>query len=502
MPVVSVDGVPVGGGAPGLAAIALQQALRSVARGTLIAMSEEKIRLGGMALANGVLVQGPTAWACAIRHDDGRIEVASARKRFRAAGVKTPLLRGPARLLEALAVLPDVKRKLPAARLPMQDGRALASVVGAATLVRGVRESSRLRPAAQELLAGIASLAPALLALRGGELAAYHGAEHISIGTYEHGARRDEGARALRRPSHRPARRHLRDRQHARRARAGAAARPRARGGAVRRDRGVDRALRLDGPPPEERRRPGALEARPRAPAPALDRRADAGAARGGRGGARTPAWSSRMATTRSTRSRLDPEIFDLPVDEDARRLLHGRLLQPFARDAARRRTPPARRHAGVPEEPRVPRRHGRGDRDPQALQRGLGCADGARALRRRRDRSVRDGHDDRGRLHALRASRDRVPRRARAAHAHHDERRRRHRGGEPQADHLHAGAPRPSPRADGRRLRRVRRRARHRRGDRRDDRRAGVVVGRARHRHRAARAHRRRTAATPSSPR
>ena len=30
------------------------------------------------------------------------------------------------------------------------------------------------------------SFAPAVLALRGGELAAYHGAEHISIGTYEH----------------------------------------------------------------------------------------------------------------------------------------------------------------------------------------------------------------------------------------------------------------------------------------------------------------------------
>jgi uncharacterized protein YqhQ len=38
-------------------------------------MSDEKIRLGGMALANGVLVHGPTAWACAIRNGDGEIEV-------------------------------------------------------------------------------------------------------------------------------------------------------------------------------------------------------------------------------------------------------------------------------------------------------------------------------------------------------------------------------------------------------------------------------------------
>jgi uncharacterized protein YqhQ len=68
----------------------------------------------------------------------------------------------------------------------MQDRRTIASVVGAAVVVRGLRES-RLRPAAQELLGSLLSLAPAALALRGGELAAYHGAEHISIGTYEHG---------------------------------------------------------------------------------------------------------------------------------------------------------------------------------------------------------------------------------------------------------------------------------------------------------------------------
>jgi uncharacterized protein YqhQ len=147
----------------------------------------EKVRLGGMALANGVLVHGPTSWACAIRHPDGRIEVASARKRFVASRVRTPLLRGPARLAEAMAVLPDVKRKLPDARLPMQDGRTLASVVGAAVAVKSMRETTRLRPVAQEVLAGILSIAPAALALRGGELAAYHGAEHISIGSYEHG---------------------------------------------------------------------------------------------------------------------------------------------------------------------------------------------------------------------------------------------------------------------------------------------------------------------------
>ena len=152
-------------------------------------MSEEKVRLGGMALPNGVLVHGPNGWACAIRHPDGRLEVASAPKRFRAANVRSPFLRGPARLVEALAILPEVKRALPGAILPMQSRSVVASMFGVAFVVRAIRESSRLRPAAQELISGLLALAPAAFALRGSELAAYHGAEHISIGTYEHGER-------------------------------------------------------------------------------------------------------------------------------------------------------------------------------------------------------------------------------------------------------------------------------------------------------------------------
>ena len=149
-------------------------------------MHEEKIRLGGMALANGVLVHGPHAWACAIRHEDGRIEVASARKRVQASRIGNPLLRGPARLLEALALLPQVKRKLPAARLPMESPAVVASMLCAAALVKALRET-RLWPIARELLAGIGTMAPAMVALRAGDLASYHGAEHIAIGTYEHG---------------------------------------------------------------------------------------------------------------------------------------------------------------------------------------------------------------------------------------------------------------------------------------------------------------------------
>jgi uncharacterized protein YqhQ len=150
-------------------------------------VTEEKIRLGGMALANGVLVHGPTAWACAIRTDDGTLKVAAERKRHNATRVNSPLLRGPVRLLDALSILPRIRRALPEAQLPFQQPAVLATMVGTATVVKLVRDSGNVGPAAQELVSGLLSVAPAAIALRGSDVAAYHGAEHISIGTYEHG---------------------------------------------------------------------------------------------------------------------------------------------------------------------------------------------------------------------------------------------------------------------------------------------------------------------------
>ena len=151
----------------------------------------EKLRLGGMALANGVLVHGPNAWACAVRTPDGTLKEAAAYKRFRAAEVRQPLLRGPARVLELFALLPELKRELPEARLPFERPAVLAALAGGAVVTHAVRRS-RLGPATKELAAGLASLGPAVVALRGSTLAAYHGAEHISIGTYEHGEPREK----------------------------------------------------------------------------------------------------------------------------------------------------------------------------------------------------------------------------------------------------------------------------------------------------------------------
>jgi uncharacterized protein YqhQ len=153
-------------------------------------MSDEKLRLGGMALANGVLVHGPTAWACAIRLPDGRLRVASDHKRLRAAEVERPLLRGPARLIEVVLLLGEVRRRLPEARLPFERPAVLAAMAASTGAVAVVRGSRRLGAVAQELLSNVLAFAPVALALRGSDLAAYHGAEHVSIGSYEHGVPR------------------------------------------------------------------------------------------------------------------------------------------------------------------------------------------------------------------------------------------------------------------------------------------------------------------------
>jgi uncharacterized protein YqhQ len=148
----------------------------------------ETIRLGGMALQNGVLVHGPTAWGCAVRDGQGELHVASGRKPQFGRSVGAPVLRGPLRLAEAFALLPIVRRALPQARFPFERPAVIGGIAASSVLARAVRKTRPLPAGGSELLAGAAALIPAGLALRGPDLAAYHGAEHVSIGTYENGA--------------------------------------------------------------------------------------------------------------------------------------------------------------------------------------------------------------------------------------------------------------------------------------------------------------------------
>ena len=60
----------------------------------------------------------------------------------------------------------------------------VGAMAGAALLGQAIR-STGARTVAREAAVGAVSLAPALFALRGGDLAAYHGVEHKSIAAYE-----------------------------------------------------------------------------------------------------------------------------------------------------------------------------------------------------------------------------------------------------------------------------------------------------------------------------
>jgi len=146
---------------------------------------EAKLRLGGMALRNGLLVHGPTHWAAAVRTDAGEITTASGKKP-RLPGVDdVPGIRGLARLGEAMVVIPLVKRALPEAKLPFQDVSVLGVAAGAS--LAGAVLRKRSGPLGEVAAASIGVL-PALFALRGGELAEYHGVEHKAIAAYEQDA--------------------------------------------------------------------------------------------------------------------------------------------------------------------------------------------------------------------------------------------------------------------------------------------------------------------------
>src|SRR5919206_2282786 len=94
-------------------------------------MDADKLRLGGMALRNGLLVHGPTHWAAAIRAGDGSVQVASGRKPRVHAADGIPGLRGVVRLGEAMAVIPLVKKALPEAKLPFENPAVAGAAVGA-----------------------------------------------------------------------------------------------------------------------------------------------------------------------------------------------------------------------------------------------------------------------------------------------------------------------------------------------------------------------------------
>ena len=297
---------------------------------------EDKLRLGGMALRNGLLVHGPTHWAAAVRtRRRARSRWPPGRKPDLGgrASERVPGLRGVAKLAEALAVIPLVKRALPEARLPMQD---------AARSAPWAPRRSAARPSAPRGARTVGrEAAVALLSPRAGA----------------------DGA-AQRRPRRLPRRRAQGDRRLRGRTptpptptRSTTAAAPTwwrpmlprpPLGNVAARRAGLrgpaaEAAVGLGSAAvavevfawgerhPDSRADARAAPARPRDPARGGHARADAGAARGGASGARgdpegrgrrprrqaapDPLYHPRMATEASPRTRLDPEVFRLPVE-------------------------------------------------------------------------------------------------------------------------------------------------------------------------------------------
>jgi uncharacterized protein YqhQ len=146
-----------------------------------------RLRLGGMALRNGLLIHGPTSWAIAARTPEGELRVSSGRKPTLAPRVASvPLLRGPVKLAEGFAVVPLARHELPVARLPFEDPRVLAAAA-AVTLISGVVRRRGPATLLRESVAAILGAVPAMVALSDSDLAAYHGVEHKAIGAYEQG---------------------------------------------------------------------------------------------------------------------------------------------------------------------------------------------------------------------------------------------------------------------------------------------------------------------------
>ena len=159
------------------------------------AEEQKPLRLGGMALRNGLLIHGPTSWAAAARARDGSIDVAAGPKPAFGQGRlgQLPLVRGPLRMAEAIAVVPIARSHVRSARLPFEDPRVIAAALAtmvASGVVRRWRaaDDGAGASATREAVISLLGIVPALAALRDHDLAAYHGVEHKAIGAYEKGS--------------------------------------------------------------------------------------------------------------------------------------------------------------------------------------------------------------------------------------------------------------------------------------------------------------------------
>ena len=143
-----------------------------------------------MALRNGLLVHGPTHWAAAIRaarrRDRGRLGPQAARCAAALDARARRARRRPPRRGDGRHPARQARAARGAAAVPGRDASLGAD--GARRRVGGVAAAPARRGAGGEAALAALSLLPSLVALRGGDLAAYHGVEHKAIGAYEQDA--------------------------------------------------------------------------------------------------------------------------------------------------------------------------------------------------------------------------------------------------------------------------------------------------------------------------
>ncbi|MHB9111191.1 MAG: DUF1385 domain-containing protein [Thermoleophilia bacterium] len=153
-----------------------------------------QLKIGGMALENGVMFQTDRYWSMAVREAGGEIRIASGDKmNLGLSGMrKIPMLRGLVSLAESALVIP--KASAHGGRLPIMShspevmASMIVSVVGAIV----VKNPKRKLPAfAAELVMAALAVLPSLVALRRSRAIEYHAAEHKSINAYEASGRVD-----------------------------------------------------------------------------------------------------------------------------------------------------------------------------------------------------------------------------------------------------------------------------------------------------------------------
>jgi uncharacterized protein YqhQ len=172
----------------------------------MTAAPDPALRLGGIALSNGLVVVSSEHWAAAIREADGTITVASGKKpRLPGTGEGQaaarggtgsggateglPLIRGLGRFAESLMVLGAVKKRLPGAQLPFENRRVAAALAASMAGASAVRVMAPRSVLVQEAGTALAAFIPAVLSVKNSVVSGYHGAEHKVIGAREEALR-------------------------------------------------------------------------------------------------------------------------------------------------------------------------------------------------------------------------------------------------------------------------------------------------------------------------